>query len=152
MGYYNLQAARTSHFKPLNIATSFNNELQPDICFNPYNSKFMVTYFDFTNKKLPFLTNDVNLANPNSWNVVSQGYNDNNNLVAPYPKVDLNIVQQNGMNAWISAGTGGNGIALFDAPYSTYTGVSGQTVPVLQPNSMDHILTLATIQSISPLN
>jgi Secretion system C-terminal sorting domain len=127
-GYYNLQAATTSHFSPLNIATSFNNELQPDICFNTYNSKFMVTYFDSTNKKLPFLTNDVNLANPNSWNVVSQGYNDNNNLVAPYPKVDLNIVQQDGMNAWISAGTGGNGIALFDAPYSTYTGVSENNI------------------------
>ena len=125
MGYYNLQAATTSHFRPLNIAATANNEIQPDISFNPYNSKFMVTYFDSTDKKLPFLTNDVNLANPNSWNVVSQGYNDNSNLVAPYPKVELNFAQQNGINAWISEGTGGNGIALFDAPYSTYTGVSG---------------------------
>jgi len=126
-GYYNLQAATTSHFRPLNIAATANNELQPDICFNPYNSKFMVTYFDSTEKKLPFLTNDVNLTSPNSWNVVSQGYNDNSNLVAPYPKVELNFAQQDGMNAWIAEGTGGNGIALFDAPYSTYTGVSGHS-------------------------
>ncbi len=123
-GCYNLQASTTSHFRPLNIAETSNSEQQPDICFNPYNSKFMATYFNSTGMKLPFLTNDVNLANPNSWNVVSQGYNDNNNLTAPNPKVELNIAQQEGMNVWISEGTGGNGIALFDAPYSTYTGIS----------------------------
>jgi hypothetical protein len=128
MGYYNLQATATSYFSPLNIAATSNNELQPDICFNPYNSKFMVTYFDSTTKKLPFLTNDINLANPDSWNVVSQGYNDNSNLVAPYPKVRLNFGKQDGMNAWISEGTGGNGIAPFDAPYSTYTGISGNSI------------------------
>jgi hypothetical protein len=127
-GFYNLQATTTSHFRPLNIAATSNNELQPDISFNPYNSKFMVTYFDSTVKKLPFMTNDISLANPNSWNVVSQGYNDNSNLVAPYPKVEVNFGNQDGMNAWISEGTGGNGIALFDAPYSTYTGVSENNI------------------------
>lgn len=126
-GFYNLQATTTSHFRPLNIAATSNNELQPDINFNPYSSAFMMTYFDATEKKLPFLTNDVNLTSPNSWNVVSQGYNDNSNLVAPNPKVELNFAQQDGMNAWIEEGTGGNGIALFDAPYSTYTGVSGHS-------------------------
>ena len=127
-GFYNVQATTTSHFRPLNIAATPNNELQPDICFNPYNSKFMVTYFDSTDKKLPFLTNDVNLTSPNSWNVISQGYNDNSNLVAPYPKVKVNFGLQDVMNAWISEGTGGNGIALFDAPYSTYTGVAGNSI------------------------
>jgi hypothetical protein len=123
-GYYNLQAATTSHFRPLNIAATSNNELQPDISFNPYNSKFMVTYFDSTAKKLPFLTNDVNLTNPDSWNVVSSGYNDNSNLIAPYPKVRLNYEKQEGMNAWISEGTGGNGIALYDAQYLFPVGIS----------------------------
>ncbi len=130
-GFYNLQAVTTSHFRPLSIATTTNNELQPDINFNPYNVTFIMTYFDSTGKKLPFLTNDVNLANPNSWNVISQGYNDNNNLTAPNPKVELNFAQQEGMNVWISEGPGGNGIALFDAPYSTYTGVSGNSFGTL---------------------
>lgn len=127
-GFYNLQATTTSHFRPLNIATASNKEVQPDICYNPFNSKFMVTYFDLTAKKLPLVTNDVNLSNPDSWNVISQGYNDNSNLVAPNPKVNVNFGNQDGMNAWISEGTGGNGIALFDAPYSTYTGVSGNSI------------------------
>jgi hypothetical protein len=123
-GFYNLQSTTTSHFRQLNIATTSNNELQPDISFNPYNSNFLVTYFDSTTKKLPFLTNDVNLASPNSWTVVSQGYNDNGNLVAPYPKVDLNYGKQEGMNAWISEEPGGNGIAMYDAQYLFPVGVS----------------------------
>jgi len=124
-GFYNLQATTTSHFRPLSIAATTNNELQPDINFNPYSSAFMMTYFDSTDKKLPFLTNNVNLVNPDSWNIISQAYNDNSNLIAPYPKVKLNIGQQDGINAWIAEGTGGNGVAMFDAPYSTYTGISG---------------------------
>jgi len=124
-GFYNLQACSSNYFKELAVSSSSNNKIQPDISFNSYNSTFMMTYFDSTEKKLPFLTNDVNLVNPDSWNIISQAYNDNSNLIAPYPKVKLNIGQQDGMNAWISEGTSGNGIALFDAPYSTYTGISG---------------------------
>ena len=127
-GAYNLQAATTSHFRTLDIATTSHNELQPDICFNPYASTFMVTYFDSTEKKLPLLTNDVNLASPGSWNVISQAYNDSNNLIAPHPKVEINYLHQDGINAWIAEGTGGNGIAMFDAPYSTYTGISGNNM------------------------
>lgn len=130
-GFYNLQATTTSHFRNLNVSATLLNELQPDIIFNPYNSTFMLTYFDSTERKLPYLTNNINLANPDSWNVISQAYNDNSNLIAPYPKVKLNIGQQDGMNAWIAEGTGGNGIAMFDAPYSTYTGISGNNTDAL---------------------
>lgn len=124
VGFYNRNAATSNHFTKFNLTSTAHYETQPWINFNPYDSTFMVTYFDSTNKKLPFLTNDVNLANPNSWNIVSQGYNDNSSLVAPYPKVKLNFGQQEGMNVWISEGTNSNGIAMFDAPYSTYSGSS----------------------------
>jgi hypothetical protein len=149
MGYYNLQSTTTSHYRPLNIAATSNNELQPDIDYNPYNLKFMVTYFDSTMKKLPFLTNDVNLANPDTWNPVSNGYNDNSNLSAPYPKVDLNTIIQDGMNAWISEASGSNGVAMFDSPYSTYTGSSTTNNADLEdvihvfPNPCNSVLTFA---------
>ena len=123
-GFYNLQATTSNYFSELSVSSSSNNKIQPDINFNPYNSTFMLTYFDSTEKKLLFLANDVNLTSPNSWNVISQAYNDNSNLIAPYPKVKLNIGQQDGMNSWIAEETGENGIAMFDAPYSTYTGSS----------------------------
>jgi len=124
-GYYNLQAANHTRFQNLTFSNSLHNNMQSDIKFNPYNSTFMLTYFDSTEKKLPFLTNDVNLTNPNSWNVISQSYNDNSNLISPNPKVKINFEKQDGMNIWISEGTSGNGIAMFDAPYSTWTGVQG---------------------------
>jgi hypothetical protein len=122
-GFYNLQATTSNHFGEFSLTSSSNNKIQPNISFNPYNSSFMLTYFDSTEKKLPFLVNDVNLTDPNSWNVISQAYNDNNNLIAPYPKVKLNMEKEDGMNVWISEGAGSNGIAMFDAPYSTWTGV-----------------------------
>jgi len=123
-GFYNLQAITSNHFNEFSITSSTNNKTEPDINFNPYNSTFMLTYYDSTLSSLPFLTNDVNLANPGTWNIISNAYNDNGNLVSPLPKVDLNYLQQAGMDAWISQRTNGNGVALFDAPYSTYTGVS----------------------------
>jgi hypothetical protein len=121
-GFYNLQAATSNHFNEFTLSSSSNNKTQADINFNPYNATFVLTYFDSTLRSLPFLTNDVNLANPDNWNVITTAYNDNNNLISPNPLVKLNYLQQSGMNAWISEGNNGNGIALFDAHYSTYTG------------------------------
>jgi len=124
-GYYNLQATNHSNFKKLSISNSAHNNIQPSINFNPFDSTFMVTYYDSTTQKLPFFLNNFNLKNPDNWQIVTIGYNDDGNLSAPYPKVKVNFGQQDGINAWISEGTGGNGIAMFDASYSTYTGISG---------------------------
>ena len=123
-GVYNLQSTISNSFIEFSVSSSNNDKIQPNINFNPYNSTFMLTYFDSTDRKLPFLTNDVNLSNPNQWDVISQGYNDNSILISPYPKVKINDSQQQGMNAWISEGTNNNGVALFDSPYSTYTNIS----------------------------
>jgi hypothetical protein len=125
-GYYNLQAANHSKFKKLTISDSLHNNVQPDINFNPFDSTFMVTYFDSTTQKLPFVTKNYNLVNPNQWNVISTGYNDSSNLTAPYPKVELNFDQQQGANIWTADQIGGNGVAMFDAPYSTWTSISYQ--------------------------
>jgi hypothetical protein len=123
-GFYNLHATTSSHFNEFSLTSSSNNKTQPDINFNPYASAFMVTYYDSTLQSLPFLTNDVNLTNPGTWNIISPAYNDSPNLAAPYPKVALDMGQQQGADVWIKEGTGGNGVAMFDAQYSTYAGVS----------------------------
>jgi hypothetical protein len=127
-GFYNVHATTTNAFNDFTVSTSLNNKLQPDINFNPYNSTFMLTYFDSTELKLPFLSNDFNFGNPNGWNIINQAYNDNTNLLSPNPKVNINFKEETGMNTWISEGTGGNGIAMFDSPYSTYTGVSENNI------------------------
>jgi hypothetical protein len=123
-GFYNLQATNKSHFNEFSLSSSSDNKLQPDISFNNYASNFMVTYYDSTMQKLPFLTNDMNLVNPNSWTIVSSGYNDSSNLLAPHPKVELNLEQQNGVNVWTAGRAGENGIAMFDGPYNYPAGIS----------------------------
>jgi len=123
-GFYNLQATNHSNFQRLIISNSAHNNFQPSINFNPFDSTFMVTYYDSTTQKLPFLLNNFNLANPDSWQWITTGYNDDSNLAAPYPKVVLDLGQERGANVWAKEGTGGNGVAMFDAPYSTWTGIS----------------------------
>jgi len=56
IGYKNLHAATSSHFEKFSFTNAAHNNLQPDISFNSYNSTFMATYFDSTDRKLPFLT------------------------------------------------------------------------------------------------
>jgi Secretion system C-terminal sorting domain len=123
--YYNLQACSSTYFKPMTVTDPTHVNLQPDLAFNPYDSTFMFTYYDTTVKKLPFLKTNFNLPTPNNWTVVNSGFNDSPDISNPGPKVELNIGQPEAMNSWIANRPNGNGLALFDAPYSTYTGVSG---------------------------
>jgi len=122
-GFYNLQSTNSNHFTPFTINSTSDYRISPSVAFNPYSSKFMVTYYDSTNQKLPFLQHDFNMTNPGNWEVVSQGYNDSSNLSSPQPKVVYNPSQKQGMNVWSSEGQASNGIAMFDAQYLT-TGIS----------------------------
>ncbi len=124
--YYNLQACSSTYFKPMTVTDPTHVNFQPDLAFNPYDSTFMFTYYDTTVIKLPFLKTNFNLPTPNNWMVVNSGYNDSPDITTPSPKVELNIGQPEAMNAWIANRPDGKGIAMFDAPYSTYTGVSNQ--------------------------
>ena len=124
-GGYNLRAASNKHFKMLNVSASGNNELQPDIAFNPYDSTFMATYFNSTTLKLPFVTKNFNMVNPGSWTIVSPGYNDNPNLAVPNPRVALNFEKRVGATVWSAERPGGNGASMFDAVYIYYTGTPG---------------------------
>ena len=121
-GCYNLQATSSNHFTKFNAVINNDNDIQPDITFNPFDNDFYVTYFDSTIRQLPLLSNNFNMTTPNSWYVISSGYNDSTNLIAPYPKVAINPVEQESANFWIAERNNGNGVAMFDAQYSTYTG------------------------------
>jgi len=123
-GFYNKKATASNYFQKFTIDASANNKLQPDICFNAFDSTFIVTYFDSTTLKLPYYTHDFNMVNPDTWFELSAGYNDNNNLVAPNPQVVMNFGEQTGMNAWVGIRGTGKGAAMFDAPYIYYTGIT----------------------------
>ena len=108
----------------------------------------MVTYYNATTQKLPFHLHNFNLINPDSWQIISSGYNDNSNIASPNPKVALNFGQQEGSIVWAAESTGGNGIAMFDAPYSTYTGIFGNRLTDnselfrIYPNPCNSVMTL----------
>jgi len=125
IGYYNLTAANLgiNSWQRLNIAVSTDNELESDINFDPAFNNFLVTYYDAEAGNLPYIVNGMNLTSPNSWTVISPGYNDSPNLSDPYPKVEINPVVTKVANVWTQDGTGG-GIAMFDAEYSNYVGIS----------------------------
>jgi len=124
VGFYNLEAATNSSFHRMDITSASQNEIQPCVTFNHFDNKFYMTYFNSTAQKLPSLSKNFNFADPNNWMVVSNGFNDSSNLAAPFPKVIINEDQQQAAYVWNSERTNGNGIAMFDAEYSTYTGTS----------------------------
>jgi len=148
LGYYNVQAATSDFFQPLTIAGTTDEELYPDIQFNSFDSTFVVTYFDSTNQKLPYLSNEVNLMNPDLWDVVSAGYNDQPVISAPFPKVIIHPIEGSGANVWIDMVPGENGTAMFDALYSTYTGNPEEEIQYdimdlrIYPNPCHSILTV----------
>ncbi|MEI7897179.1 MAG: T9SS type A sorting domain-containing protein [bacterium] len=128
-GFYNKKAATANVFTRLNIAVTTNNELRPSIAFNPYDSTFTLTYFDSTTQKLPLLNKNFNLANPDNWNIVSPGYNGNNNLTAPGPKIIVSEGMHKACSGWTGNQSSGKGVALFDATYIPSVGIAedGQT-------------------------
>ena len=128
-GVFSKVSTAANNFQSFNLNASSDNILQPNICFNPFESAFNVTCFDATHQKLPYLIHDFNMANPDSWSVYSSGYNDNSNLVDPYPQVAVNFVTHSGVNGWIGSRPGGNGAAMFDAPLIFYTGIHGNVDP-----------------------
>ena len=121
-GVYNKTATVSNNFQKFSIDASDNNKLQPDVCFNAFDGTFIMTYFDSTAQKLPCLNHDFNMMDPDNWNVLSSGYNDDNNLLAPHPQVATDFITHTGMNAWTGTRSGGNGAAMFDAPFIYYTG------------------------------
>jgi hypothetical protein len=126
IGFYNRRAATSDHFENFNIASTANNEIQPSINFDAFDSSFMVTYFDSTIQKLPFIKNNCNLLFPNTWQVLSPGYNDSSNILRPYPQVISSYFDHLAVTSWIGMRSGDNGKALFDSPSSTYTGGSNE--------------------------
>mgnify|MGYP001359781642 CR=1 FL=1 len=126
-GFYNIQSTQTSYYKPLSITNPSHLNTSPDIVYNPFDSTFIVTYYDSTAKKLPYLSNDMNLSSPQTWNLVTDGYNDVAVYRHPTPRIIANNVQPMGASVWIADGSGNNGVATFDAGFSTYTGGNEKT-------------------------
>ena len=123
-GMYNKKTLSGGSWNQLTVSNSTDDCIQPDISFDPGYGNFLVTYFDSTTQKLFYVYEGLNLPSVNQWTVESSGYNDQANLVAPWPKVRINPAQEEVAHVWVGEWPSGKGAAMFDAEYSNYVGVS----------------------------
>ena len=120
VGTYNLTASNTDSWSIFGMyAGSSSNDYQPDVNFDPAFNNFLATYYNSTETKLRYLVEYMDLPDPYFWIVITDKYNDANNLVNPYPKVEINPVQIQVAHLWTAERPGGNGVTMFDAEYST---------------------------------
>lgn len=125
-GFYNLQSTTSGYFRPFTFTNSSHHNVQADAEFNPFDSTFVITWYDSTDQKLRSVRHDMNMVNPNSWINVSTGYNDQPVTKTPYPRITINPVEQSAAYTWNGERENGNGVQLFDAIYSTYTSIHFQ--------------------------
>ncbi|MCK6639754.1 MAG: T9SS type A sorting domain-containing protein [Bacteroidia bacterium] len=124
LGFYNKRAHFTNFWYRLDIVNSSENDLQPDVSYDPTNQNFLAVYYDSTNSKLPYLVNNVNLTTPSSWTTINPQYNDvTTNLRGAWPRVEINPVAVQTAHAWLAFDGTGNGVAMFDAEYN-HTGIA----------------------------
>lgn len=123
-GCYNLQSTTSRYFQTFDITDNNDLLFQPDLAFNSENDSFYLTYYDSTGSKLPLLIQGVNMSNPNSWSTASSDYHDLFSLAAPRPKLGYSFEKEDVVMVWGAKQSNGNKVALFDAPYSTYTEIS----------------------------
>jgi hypothetical protein len=119
VGFYSLRSVSSLHWHMLKITSMAGNNQEPNAIFEPYSNKFLLTCFDSTSGQLAYLNEDVNLTSPDSWNMVSNQYNDQPiNLKFPHPQIAINPQLHQAAFVWIAEGANGTGAAMFDAEYS----------------------------------
>jgi hypothetical protein len=129
IGFSNTESIGTSNFTTLQITDTTHANRQPSLIYNPYDSTFLVTYFDSSLQRLPLLKKNFNLQDPSNWSVISSGYNDTPDLQQPNPSINIDHNQQKALCGWSYQIGSANPVALFDSEKSTYTGNTNVTSP-----------------------
>jgi hypothetical protein len=149
LGFYNMTASHTNNWTRLDINNSTNNCIQPHISYDPACNHFLAVYFDSTAKKLPYVINGMNfnLSNPDSWLQITEQYNDDTNMVAPRPRVQINPVFNQTAHVWIAEDQNNFGIAMFDAEYR-HTGINEESKSIfsdeaIYPNPVSETATIS---------
>jgi hypothetical protein len=116
VGAYNLDPHLTPVWSTMTVESQLNaRSIQPDVVFDTVQNNFYATWCDSTNQSLKCAYQSFNLPSPSGWTNFSSGYNDNANLKAPFPRVQLNSMTQQVVNVWTGAQATNNGNATFDA-------------------------------------
>jgi hypothetical protein len=120
IGFYNHEAigSNNENFARLNVNISTTNDMEPFVVFDRTFDEFHVTYYDSTDHELAYTSKGMNLTNPLTWTNLVDAYNNQPNLIYPFPVVRLYPSLKQPGFVWI-AQNGPNGQAMFDAEYST---------------------------------
>lgn len=153
LGFYNKRAHYSNYWNRLDVVNSGENDLQPDVTFDPANNNFLTVFYDSTNGKLPYLINDFNLGNPSTWTPITPQYNDvTNNLRGAWPRVEINQLLTQTAHVWIAEGANNKGVAMFDAEYNISSVHNTESVSIskLYPNPTAN--TLAVVYTVEEQN
>lgn len=147
LGFANERSHFTSFWYRIDVVNTGENDIQPDIVFDTDSNMFRATYFDSTNFKLTYISNDWNLANPSTWTTEVSQYNDVAPGTNPYPRLAYSPLEKGIAAAWTKKGTGTNGVAMFDSDYTAiYIGIDEQNELTLDistyPNPTTDILNI----------
>ena len=115
---------------------------------------FHAVYFDSTNRELTYVSNDLNLTDPNSWYAVQAGMNDTPvATVHPMPRIAYRYGVNELAMAWIDEGADG-GVAKFDIENFISAGLNEQKQEMnalLYPNPVKDQLFIELDETMSQL-
>ncbi len=147
-GYFNKTPITNGFgFTEFQIASSSSNTIQADANFDPGYNNFLLTYCELEAQKLLYKVNSQELTDPAGWTTISAGYNDQADLLSPWPKVEINPVKLQVAHVWTANPGWANGVGLFDAEYSVVgiedSGNQGGLSHFVYPNPVRDIATIS---------
>jgi Secretion system C-terminal sorting domain len=153
LGFYNMRSHFTNYWYRLDVVNSGENDLHPSASYDPAFNNFLLTYYDSTNSKLPYVVHGFNIGTtPDTWTTINPQYNDvTTNLLAAWPTVEINPISNKAAFAWTRDGVGHNGVAMFDAEYNSVGIFEKETLVDLSmyPNPSTGTFTLASSENIA---
>lgn len=154
LGFHNRRSHFTNFWYRLDVVNSGDNHVMPDVLFSEADSMFHAVYFDSTNRELTYVSNDLNLTDPNSWYTVQAGMNDTPvATVHPMPRIAYRYGVNELAMAWIDEGVDG-GVAKFDIENFISAGLNEQKQEMnalLYPNPVKDQLFIELDEAMSQL-
>jgi hypothetical protein len=148
-GVYNTSPVSAGIWQPTLVSgTSASWDIQPDITFDPDHNNFYATWCDSTGQKLNCSYQAMDIPAPDSWTPFSEAYNDQPNLLAPFPRVAVNLAVQQIVNVWTGKVNEMIGNATFDGgdmfvATPEITGIGHSFEVSVSPNPSASLITIS---------
>jgi hypothetical protein len=119
LGFSNMRAHFTDYWNRFDIDNSLNNTVEPAIGFDSVYNNFLVTYYDTSNRRLPYTVHNWQMTNPSSWSLVRNNYADDSSaLTTPWPRLAIDPTFTQAAFTWALPGMG-NSMQMFEGEYRT---------------------------------